>query len=150
MERRFCGEWYERWAFFEHGSARRRVSVGGISVDGARSLRSTAQSMEGVGVDVLPWIGAAHLEQDAAHADADDGADLEQLEADGVYLRLGPFRSLQGQAAQSFDQGIGQRGEVEAQLVAFHLVSGEPVGEQAHLLLDAILHLPAGAVELLV
>ena len=61
---------------------------------------STAQGVEGVGVDVFPRISGTELEEDAAHADAHDSADLERPEADGVDLRLGPPGTLQAQAAQ--------------------------------------------------
>src|SRR5580692_6245197 len=111
---------------------------------------SAAQSVEGLGVEILPGIGGTELEQDATHADPNDGADLQQLEADGIHLGLGPGSTFQSQAPQRFHQGVSHGGEVETQLVAFHFVGGEPVGEQAHLLLDAVLHLSPGAVELLV
>ncbi len=68
----------------------------------------------------------------------------------GIDLSFGPLGGFQGQAAQRLDQGVGQSRELKPQLIAFHPVGGEPVGEQAHLLLDTILHLAAGAVELLV
>jgi hypothetical protein len=116
----------------------------------SRCGSSAAQGVEGMDEDILPWIGAAHLEQDAAHADADDGADLEQLQPDGIDLGFGPLGALEGQPTQGFHQRVSHRGEVEAELIALHLIGGEAVGEQAHLLLDAVLHLAAGAVELLV
>jgi hypothetical protein len=68
---------------------------------------SAAQGVEGCGVDMFPGICAAHLEHDAARAEAYDGADLEQLETDGIDLSLSPFGSLQGQASQGLDQRIG-------------------------------------------
>ena len=64
---------------------------------------------------------------------------------DGIDLRLGPFRSFQPQPAQPFHQRLGQRGKIEPQLVALHFVGRKPVGEQDHLLLDAVLHLAEGA-----
>jgi hypothetical protein len=62
----------------------------------------------------FPGICGAESEEDAAHADPDDGADLEQLEADRIHLRLGPLCAFQAQPAQRFHQRVGQR--VEAQL----------------------------------
>lgn len=112
-----------------HGSAHRRVWRRCKSGCRSSVRRSTAQGVEGVGVEILPGIGGAHLKQDAAHADANDDADLEQLETDGIDLRLGPFGTLQSQAAQGLDQRVGKCGEVQAQLVALDLVCGEPVGE---------------------
>jgi hypothetical protein len=127
------------------GWARVEVLVGGGAADA-----SASQGLEGASIEVFPGIGRAHLEHDTAGADAHQGADFKQLEANGVDLGLGPFGAFQGQPPQGFDQSIGQRGEVQAQLIAFHLVGGEPIGEQTHLLLDAVLHLATGTVELLV
>jgi len=137
---------------FAHGS------VAGLSsarleaglVVGVRPKPSAAQCVEGLCKEVFPGIRGTELQQDAAHADADDGADLEQLQPDGIDLRLGPLGAFQAQPAQRLHQRVGQCGEVEAQLVALHFVGREPVGEQGHLLLDAVFHLAAGAVELLV
>ena len=54
-------------------------------------------------------------------------------------------------AAQGADQDIGHRGEPQAQLVGAHRRGRGAVGEQVELaLLDAVLHLAAGAVDLLV
>ena len=63
---------------------------------------SAAQRIEGASVDVLPRIVGVHLQQHAAGADTDPGADLEQPEPDGIHLRLGPLGTLQAQATQSF------------------------------------------------
>ena len=38
-------------------------------------------------------------QSNAAHADAHDGTDLEQLETDGIDLSLGPFRFPSGPAS---------------------------------------------------
>ncbi len=70
---------------------------------------------------------------DKAHAEVCHGADFEQLQADGIDLRLCPLGVLQTQPAQGLDQRVGQRREVEPQLVALHFIGGEPVGEQAPL-----------------
>ena len=64
---------------------------------------STAQSMEGLREDIFPGIGGSELEQDAAHADSDDGADLEQLEPDRIDLRLGPLSAFEAEPAQRLD-----------------------------------------------
>src|SRR6185437_7478003 len=98
--------------------------------------------MESASVEVFPGLGGTELKDDAAEADAHDCAELEQLKDDDVNLGLSPFGSREGQATQGFHQGVGQCREVQTQLVALHLVGGEPVSKQAHLLLDAILHLP--------
>ena len=58
---------------------------------------------------------------------------------------------LQADAAQRAEQHIGHRGEPQAQLVGAHGGGRGAVGEQIELaFLDAVLHLAAGAVELLV
>ena len=101
-------------------------------------------------MDIFPGIGGAHLEHDAAGADAHDCADLEQLESDGIDLCLGPLGAFQGQPPERLNQRVGQSREVKPELITLHFVGGEPVGEQAHLLLDAVLHFSAGTVELLV
>ena len=47
----------------------------------------------------------SHLEHDAAYADADDGADREQPETDGIDLRLGhsvPFRARRRRASTNY------------------------------------------------
>jgi len=56
---------------------------------------SAAQGVEDVCVDVFPGISRAELEPHAAHAQPDDGPDLEQLEAEGIDLGLGPLGTLQ-------------------------------------------------------
>src|ERR1700686_3674113 len=83
---------------------------------------SAAQGVEGLCEEVFPGIGRVELKHDAAHADAHDGADLEQLETDRIDLSLSPLCALQAQPAQRLHQGVCQRGEVEAQLIALHLV----------------------------
>jgi hypothetical protein len=93
------------------GSARRIVQRRWKFDCRSRSRSSTAQGVEGLSVDVLPRIGAAHLEGDAAHADADQGADLEQLKAEGIDLGLSPLGPFESQSPQGFDEGVGQRRE---------------------------------------
>ena len=70
-----------------------------------------------MGEETLPRIGGAHRQEDAANADADQRADLEELEPEGIDLGLGPLRSSQSQPPQGLDQGVGQSREVEAKLV---------------------------------
>ena len=111
---------------------------------------SPTQSVEGIREDIFPRIGRTDLEQDAAYADTHDGSDLEQFAADRVHLRLSPIGAFQGQPPERLNQRVGQRGEVQPELIALHLVGRQPVGEQAHLLLDAVLHFASCAVELLV
>ena len=69
--------------------------------------RSTAQGAEGRCVLVLPRVRRAQLEQYAAYADSDHSADLDQLEADGIDLRLGPLCGRQAQPSLGFHQRVG-------------------------------------------
>ena len=58
---------------------------------------------------------------------------------------------LEADAAQGADQDIGHRGKPQTQLVGAHRVGRGTVGIKVELaLLDAVFHLAAGAVELLV
>jgi hypothetical protein len=59
------------------------------------------------------------LEQYAACADLDHGADLEQLEPDGIDLRLGPFGALEGKPQQRLDQRVGQRRQIQRSRLPF-------------------------------
>ncbi len=98
-------------------------------------------------------IGTAgsHGDLDASHAGGDDGADLEQGQADGAAGRLGEASVLETDAAQGTEQDIGHRGQPQAELVGEHGVRRGAVGEHVHLaFLDAVLHVSARAVDLLV
>jgi hypothetical protein len=82
-------EWFvSLWGYWPHGaasgSAQRRWKWSFLWADGC----SAAQGVEGVSVDVFPWVAGAEPEQHAAHADPYDGADFEQLQADRIHLRL--------------------------------------------------------------
>lgn len=66
-------------------------------------------------------------------------------------LGAGVFGSLQAEAADCGQQDIGQAGEQQAEPVGPPAVARGAVGEQLELLLlDAVLHLAAGAVEAVV
>ena len=57
----------------------------------------------------------------------------------------------QADPAQRLEQHVGERGEPQAQLVGAHGRGRGAIGEQVELLLlDPVLHLAAGAVDLLV
>ena len=61
-----------------------------------------------------------------------------------------PWRAVcrQPQPPQPVHQHIGERGEVQPQLIGPHRRRAGPVGEQVQLLLlDPVFHLPAGAVD---
>lgn len=79
------------------------------------------------------------------------GADLEQSEADRAGGGLGQFRAGQRDGAQALHQGVGERGEHQAQPVGVELVATGAGAEEIELrFLDAILRLAALAVEFVV
>jgi len=88
---------------------------------------------------------------DPADADANLGANFEQLQADGAACGVGEAGRDQGDAAQRADKDIGHRGQPKPQLVGAHGAGGGSVGEQIELtFLDAVFHLAAGAIDFLV
>src|ERR1700730_14822945 len=75
----------------------------------------------------------------------------QELEADCAAAGAGELGSLQGDAAQSADQYIGHRSEPQSQLVGAHRLGRGAVGAEVELaFLDAVLHVAAGAIELLI
>lgn len=68
----------------------------------------------------LPWVGGGYGDLDAAHREADLGADFEEAEADGAAGGVGELGVGEADPAQSTDQGIGEGSEVEPELVGFH------------------------------
>jgi hypothetical protein len=83
---------------------------------------------------MLPGIGATVANPDAARGDAHLRGDFQQLQPDGIGLCLGPLRARQAQPPQGLDQRIGQRGEVQPQLIGPQSLRAHPVREQAQLL----------------
>ena len=91
------------------------------------------------------------MEADAPCVAGDHGADLQELEADGGALGAGVLAALEPQAPDCVHQSVGEAGEQQAELVGPPAVAGGAVGEELELLLlDAVLHLAAGAVEMVV
>ena len=106
-----------------------------------------ARAMRGRKCSLVGTAGR-HGEFDAANADGDERADLEQLAADGAAAGLGQVGRLQGDAAQAIKQHISHRGEPQPQLIGLHGGRGGAVGEHIHLtFFDAVLHLAAGAID---
>src|SRR5258708_12870123 len=62
-------------------------------------------------------MAGGHGDLDAADGDADQRADLEELEADRAAGGIGELCRLEAEAAQSFEQHISHRGEPQAKLV---------------------------------
>ena len=103
------------------------------------------------GKDGLVGTSGRHSELDPADTDGDERPDLEELAADGAASGIGQIGGLQGNPAQVVDQHISHRGEPQAELVGRHGAGRGAVGEQVDLtLLDAVLHLAAGTVDILV
>ena len=66
-------------------------------------------------------------------------------------VAVGELGVAQADAAQRLEQHVGHRGEPQPQLVGAHGRGRGAIGEQVELLLlDPVLHLAAGAVDLLV
>src|SRR5260370_16366568 len=96
-------------------------------------------------------MAGGHGDLDAADGDADQRADLEEFEADRAAGGIGELCRLEAEAAQSFEQHISHRGEPQAKLVGPHGGGRRAVGEEIELaFLDAVLHLAAGAIAVLV
>ena len=78
-------------------------------------------------------------------------ADFQEFQADRLRLVARGLGASERQGAQPFHQDVGQAGEHEPELVGGEVVTAGAIGEQPQLrLLDAVLHLAAAAVELLV
>ncbi len=91
------------------------------------------------------------MEAHAPRVAHDDGADLQELETDGAGLGAGHLGAGQPETPDGLDQRIGEAGEQQAAAVEPPLVARGAVGEQVQLLLlDAVLHVAARAIELLV
>src|SRR5690348_12395257 len=96
-------------------------------------------------------MGRSHGDLDAADADAHERPDLQELETDGAASSVGERARLEAEPAQRLHQHIGHGSEPQAELVGAHRGRRGAVGEEIELaLLDAVLHLAAGAVEVFI
>jgi len=105
------------------------------------------------GLAELPLVRTAgsHGDLDAADRGGNLSADLEQFESDGTDGGPGQAGRLQRSAAQAFHQHIGERGHQEAELIGAEGVGGGAISKQVELLfLDAVFHLSASTVDLLI
>ena len=92
--------------------------------------------------------GTAQQQPDAAGITQHHRTDPQQSQADAVRAGNGECRVAQRQAAQSLHQRIGQTRQQLPELIRPESVAGRPISEEIHLLvLDPILHVPAGAVQ---
>ena len=104
-----------------------------------------ANVFQRLGEDVLVGAGAGELHNEAADAHFDEGANPEELEANGAAGGLGEARCFQRDAAQGTDQHIGHGGKPQPQLIGAHRVGAGAVCEEVELLLlDPVLHIAAG------
>src|SRR5712675_1283530 len=88
----------------------------------------------------LPRMAGGHGDFDAADGDADQGADLEELEADRAAGGVGQPGRLEADAAHGLEQHIGHRGEPQAKLIGAHGGRRGAVCEEIELaFLDAVL-----------
>src|SRR5271170_943948 len=98
-------------------------------------------------------VGAArcHGELDAPHADRHQGADLEELSPYGTASGVGQAGCLQSETTDALHENISHRGEPQPQLVSANGCRRGAIGEEIELaLLDAVLHLAAGAIDRLI
>jgi len=98
----------------------------------------------------LKRMGGTEVEPDERELPLNDGADLDQLEADRLAGGLGELGAGERQAPDRFHQRVGQAGKQQPPLVRPPSVGAHPVCEEHHLLLYSVLHLTAGAVALVV
>ena len=117
---------------------------------GPRELPA-AEIVEHLGEENLIGTTFGQREPDPSHGDADDGSDLEQLQADGVAAGLSQRRVLQSVLPQRLEEDIGRARQPQPELIGSHGLATGAIGEQAELLLlDAVLHLAPGAVQILI
>ena len=107
------------------------------------------------GCGQAPFVGVGtsrgERELDASRADADEAGELEKLEPDRAAGGLGELGVGKADSPDRADENIGERGEPQPQLVGAHRGGRGPVGEQVALaFLDPVLHVAAGAVDLLI
>ena len=101
----------------------------------------------------LPLVGTAgsHGHLDAANRGGDLAADLEQFQPQATDSGPGQTGVFQTIAAQALHQHIGAGRQGEPELVGPEGVGGGAIGKQVELLLlDAVFHLTAGTVSLLI
>ena len=105
---------------------------------GARS----AQHRVCQGEFIPPGTRRRHSDHDPAHADPDQGPDLQQPEPERAAGGSGELRVRQADPAQRAHQHVGERREPQSQLIGPHGRRRGAVGKQVKLaFLDAVLHL---------
>ena len=87
------------------------------------------------GEDGLVWTAGGHGELDPTNADGDEGADLQELAADGAAGGIGEIGRLQGQPTGTLDQNVSHRGKPQAKLVGRHGGGRGAIGKKVDLTL---------------
>ena len=95
--------------------------------------------------------GAGHRDLDAADADAHQGADFEEPQANGAAGRTGEPGARESDPPQGVDQHIGEGREPQPELIGGHGGRRRAVGEEIELLLlDTVFHVAPRTVDPLV
>ena len=148
-----------RWEIGRPERSGGRARRFGLEIDRLSRIRAALERSEGdahqveIGEVILGLVGAGrgHGDLDAAHADANMGADLEELEPNGATGGAGQLGVPEPDPAQPIEQDVGEGREPQAQLVGAHRRCGRAIGEQVELLLfDPVLDLAADAIDVLV
>lgn len=77
------------------------------------------------------------MEADLPGVAQDNGADLQELEADGAGLGACQVAAGEAEAADRREERVGEAGEQQPQLVGPPFVAGGAIGEEFELLLDS-------------
>ena len=127
------------------------IGLAGTPLCGRCAGRTATECTRGGRERVPVGVDRGERQPDLARGDPDPGGDLEQFHAQGSALRLGPARARQAQVPQAVHENIGEGRKIQPQLVGAQHRRAGAVGKQVELaLFDAIFHVAAGAIQLLV
>ncbi len=88
---------------------------------------------------------------DSTEADLHLGANLKNFQSDGVTLSSGKLSPLKSDLSQLIHNHIGERREIQSELISSHGGRGSAVGKQIQLLLlNPVFHLSSSAVDLFI
>ena len=115
----------------------------GLTEAGPQILQQSSQ-------EVTVGITRGQVDPDAAAGFPDAGADLQELETQGVDLGRGQVRTLE-MAAQQPEQAVGHGMEQQPELVGQETVAAQAIGLEIQLqFLDAVFHVAPEHVEVVV
>ena len=93
-------------------------------------------------------VAAGEVQDDTPNADPHTSGHLEELQSQGGNLGLRQFGLRKTDTAEMLDEHVSRRSQQQAELIGPKGMATGPIGEESQLLLlDAILHVPAGGVE---